>query len=201
MVGSIVTPIRLMVGLANPGPEYAETRHNAGAWYVQRLAEQQGARWTTETKLFGHVARVTVAGQDVRLLIPTTFMNRSGQAVAALANFYQIAPTAIVVAHDELDLSPGQIRLKSGGGHGGHNGLRDTIQSLGNQNSFHRLRIGIGHPGDKAQVSHFVLSRAPQSERALIDRAIEEALRHTEPLIRGDLARVMNPLNGFQATA
>ncbi len=195
-----MTPLRLIVGLANPGPQYAETRHNAGAWYVATLADQLGVRLTPDSKSHGMVARASVSGQDVRLLIPTTYMNRSGQAVGALAGFYKISPAEILVAHDELDLAPGQIRLKTGGGHGGHNGLRDIISALGNQNGFHRLRIGIGHPGDKSQVTGFVLGKAPASEQTLMDDAIGEALRHTPTLLAGDLQRVMNPLNGFQAT-
>ncbi len=193
--------IRLIVGLANPGPQYADTRHNAGAWFVERLCRQLGCQLTPDAKSFGHIARCNVGDSDVRLLIPNTYMNRSGQAVAAIAGFYKISPDEILVAHDELDLLPGQIRLKTGGGHGGHNGLRDTIACLGNQNTFHRLRIGIGHPGDKSQVSNFVLGKAPSAESALTDQAIDEALRHREALISGDLPRVMNQLNGFQAKA
>lgn len=196
-----MTALRLIVGLANPGPQYAETRHNAGAWFVARLADQLGARLVADSKCFGLVARVSVAGQDLRLLIPTTYMNRSGQAVAAVAGFYKITPSEILVAHDELDLGPGQIRLKTGGGHGGHNGLRDTIASLGNQNGFHRLRVGIGHPGDSSQVTGFVLGKAPRSEQDLIDQALDEALRQREAIMQGELARVMNQLNGFQAKA
>ncbi len=196
-----MTALRLIVGLANPGPQYADTRHNAGSWFVARLADQLGARLTADSKSFGYVARVSVAGEDVRLLIPTTYMNRSGQAIAAVAGFYKITPAEILVAHDELDLAPGQIRLKTGGGHGGHNGLRDTIASLGNQNGFHRLRVGIGHPGDSSQVTGFVLGKAPRSEQDLIDQALDEALRHREAIMKGELARVMNQLNGFQAKA
>ena len=196
-----MTALRLIVGLANPGPQYAETRHNAGAWYVERLADRLGVRLAMDSKAFGFLGRVSVGGTDVRLLVPTTFMNRSGQAIAAVAGFYKITPAEILVAHDELDLPPGQIRLKTGGGHGGHNGLRDTISARGNQNGFHRLRVGIGHPGDKSQVTGFVLGKAPRSEQDLIDRALDEALRHTDTLMAGDIARVMNTLNGFQASA
>ncbi len=195
-----MTAIRLIVGLANPGAQYADTRHNAGAWFVTRLAEQLGARFTADSKFFGLIARVSHQGEDVRLLIPTTFMNRSRQAVAAVAGFYKIAPTEILIAHDELDLSPGQIRLKTGGGHGGHNGLRDSISALGNQNGFHRLRVGIGHPGESALVSGFVLSKAPHSEQELMDQALDEALRHRDAIMASELARVMNTLNGFKAT-
>lgn len=193
--------LRLIVGLANPGPQYADTRHNAGAWFVERLADQLDLRLSADSKAFGLVARTQVAGEDLRLLIPTTYMNRSGQAIAAVAGYYKITPAEILVAHDELDLLPGQIRLKTGGGHGGHNGLRDTISALGNQNGFHRLRVGIGHPGDRSQVTGFVLGKAPASEQRLIDAAIDEALRQRAQLMRGELARVMNQLNGFQAPA
>ena len=150
-------------------------------------------------KAFGLSARASVNGQDVRLLVPTTYMNRSGQSIGAVAGFYKITPAEILVAHDELDLPPGQIRLKTGGGHGGHNGLRDTISALGNQNGFHRLRIGIGHPGSSALVTGFVLGKAPRSEQDLIDQAVDEALRHTDALLAGELARVMNQLTGFKA--
>ena len=196
-----MTALRLIVGLANPGPQYVDTRHNAGAWYVERLADRLGVRLVPDSKRFGLVARASVNGRDVHLLIPTTYMNRSGQAVVALAGFYKILPDEILIAHDELDLPPGQIRLKTGGGHGGHNGLRDSIAALANQNGFHRLRVGIGHPGDKSQVSNFVLGKAPRSEQDLMDQAVDEALRHTDTLIAGDLARVMNTLNGFKASA
>lgn len=192
--------IRLIVGLANPGAQYAETRHNAGSWFVIRLAEALGLRFQADSKAPALIARTSIAGEDLRLLIPTTFMNHSGRAVGAIAGFYKITPEEILVAHDELDLGPGQIRLKTGGGHGGHNGLRDTISALGNQNGFHRLRVGIGHPGDRDQVTGFVLGKAPRSEQELIDRAIDEALRLRDTLLNGDLPRVMNQLNGFQAS-
>lgn len=193
-----MTAIRLLVGLANPGAQYAQTRHNAGAWFIERLAEQHRTTLSPDTKAFGLTARVSIAGEDVRLLIPTTFMNRSGQAVAALANFYKLTPAEILIAHDELDIAPGQIRLKTGGGHGGHNGLRDSIASLGNQAGFHRLRVGIGHPGSSSQVTGFVLGRAPQSEQSLIDQAIDEALRCTELIVTGDIAKAMNRINSFK---
>lgn len=193
-----MTAIRLLVGLANPGAQYAQTRHNAGAWFIERLAAQHRTTLSPDAKAFGLTARVSIAGEDVRLLIPTTFMNRSGQAVAALANFYKLTPAEILIAHDELDIAPGQIRLKTGGGHGGHNGLRDSIASLGNQAGFHRLRVGIGHPGNSSQVTGFVLGRAPQSEQSLIDQAIDEALRCTELIVTGDIAKAMNRINSFK---
>ena len=191
--------LHLIVGLGNPGPEYEQTRHNAGAWFVSQLAADHGIRLASEPKFHGLTGRGNIAGQEVRLLIPTTFMNRSGMAVGAMATFFKIPPDSILVAHDELDLLPGQIRLKTGGGHGGHNGLRDMITCLGNHNGFHRLRIGIGHPGEAKQVSGFVLGKAPSSEQDKIDAAILEALRHAETLVKGDIAKAMNQLNGFKA--
>ena len=191
--------LQLIVGLGNPGLEYAYTRHNAGVWFVAALAEQYNIRLTPEAKYFGLVGRGTINGQEVRLLIPTSFMNRSGQAVSALANFFKIPLDAILVAHDELDLPAGSIRLKTGGGHGGHNGLRDIISSSGNQNNFHRLRIGIGHPGDAKLVSNFVLTKAPRIEQDKIESAIMAAVNVSVPMVSGELAKAMNQLNGFKA--
>ncbi|HEY0211392.1 aminoacyl-tRNA hydrolase [Acerihabitans sp.] len=191
--------IKLIVGLANPGAEYAATRHNAGAWYVDLLAEQFRQPLKEESKFYGYTARLSLAGQDVRLLVPTTFMNLSGKAVAAVATFYRILPEEILVAHDELDLLPGNARLKLGGGHGGHNGLKDIISRLGNNPAFHRLRIGIGHPGDKNKVVGFVLGKPPASELALIDQAITEAVKCTEILIQEGQVKAMNRLHSFKA--
>lgn len=191
--------LQLIVGLGNPGLEYAQTRHNAGVWFVAALAAEHNIRLNPEAKYFGLVGRGTIKGQEVRLLIPTTFMNRSGQSVSALANFFKIPLDAILVAHDELDLPAGSIRLKTGGGHGGHNGLRDIISSSGNQNNFHRLRIGIGHPGDAKLVSNFVLTKAPSLEQEKIDSAIMAAVNVSVPMVSGELAKAMNQLNGFKA--
>lgn len=191
--------LRLIVGLGNPGPEYAATRHNAGQWFVEALADKYGIRLNPESKYHGLVGRGSVQGQDLRLLIPTTFMNLSGQAVGALATFFKILPDEILVAHDELDLPPGSVRLKTGGGHGGHNGLRDIIRALANYNGFHRLRIGIGHPGNARDVSGFVLTKAPQKEQALIERAVAEALTLSDDIIAGKIPQAMNKLNGFKA--
>ncbi|MBP8172668.1 MAG: aminoacyl-tRNA hydrolase [Aeromonadaceae bacterium] len=193
--------IRLIVGLGNPGPEYAATRHNAGAWYVAELASRYNGQLREEAKYFGLTARISLQGQEVRLLIPTTFMNLSGKSVGALANFFQIPPESILVAHDELDLPPGTARFKQGGGHGGHNGLKDIISKLANSKDFHRLRIGIGHPGDKNKVAGFVLTKAPQSEQQLIDAALDEALRCTDILFQQDMTRAMNRLHAFKASA
>ena len=192
--------IRLIVGLGNPGPEYAATRHNAGQWFVERLADKYGIRLANEPKYHGLTGRGSVAGQDLRLLVPTTYMNLSGQAVGALATFFKILPDEILVAHDELDLPPGTVRLKTGGGHGAHNGLRSIIGALANQNGFHRLRLGIGHPGNAKDVSGFVLTKAPAKEQELIERALDEAVALSDDMVAGKLAAAMNKLNGFKAT-
>lgn len=152
-----------------------------------------------KAKFFGYTSRVTLGGEDVRLLVPTTFMNLSGKAVAAMASFFRINPDEILVAHDELDLPPGVAKFKLGGGHGGHNGLKDIISKLGNNPNFHRLRIGIGHPGDKNKVVGFVLGKPPVSEQKLIDEAIDEAARCTEMWFTDGLTKATNRLHAFKA--
>jgi PTH1 family peptidyl-tRNA hydrolase len=194
-----VTAVQLIVGLGNPGPEYEQTRHNAGALFVERLASAQGVNLSADKKYFGLVGKFSHQGRDVRLLIPTTYMNRSGQSVAALANFFRIPPAAILVAHDELDMPPGIAKLKQGGGHGGHNGLRDIIAQLGNQNSFYRLRLGIGHPGDKNLVSGFVLGRAPRSEQEKLEASIDFALDVLPEMLAGDWTKAMQKLHSQKA--
>lgn len=191
--------IKLIVGLANPGAEYAATRHNAGAWFVDLLAEHHNQSLKEEPKFFGYTARFSAAGEDVRLLVPPTFMNLSGKAVLAMANFYRILPDEILVAHDELDLPPGVAKFKTGGGHGGHNGLKDIMSKLGNNPNFHRLRIGIGHPGDKNKVTGFVLGKPPVTEQTAIDAAIDEAVRCTEILFKDGLTLATNRLHAFKA--
>ncbi|MBY4675688.1 aminoacyl-tRNA hydrolase [Marinobacterium arenosum] len=191
--------IQLIVGLGNPGDKYAHTRHNAGAEFVEQLAARQLVTLQADKKYHGLYGKVQLDGQQVHLLIPTTFMNLSGQSVASLANFYKIPPEAILVAHDELDLPPGVARFKLGGGHGGHNGLRDIISKLGNNKNFYRLRLGIGHPGHSSQVSNFVLSKAPGSEREKTQAAIDEALYQLKDAINGDWAKAMNQLHSFKA--
>ncbi|OOE80952.1 aminoacyl-tRNA hydrolase [Salinivibrio sp. ML198] len=191
--------IRLLVGLANPGPEYAQTRHNAGAWVVQELARIHNAPLKEEKKFFGLTGRINVHGHDLRLLIPTTYMNLSGKAVQALANFYNIPVDAIMVAHDELDLPPGVAKFKQGGGHGGHNGLRDIISKLANDKSFYRLRIGVGHPGHKDKVAGYVLTKAPANEQSLLEQATDEAVRSLDILLEDDLAKAQNRLHTFKA--
>ena len=191
----------VIVGLGNPGAKYAHTRHNAGAWYVAELAARNNGSLREDPKYYGLTARITLHGQEVRLLIPTTFMNLSGKSVSALAKFFQIPPESILVAHDELDLPPGVAKFKQGGGHGGHNGLKDIINKLGNNNQFHRLRLGIGHPGTKEQVVGFVLTKAPKAEQQLIDDALDEAVRATDILFTNDMTKAMNRLHSFKATA
>ena len=194
------TSLQLIVGLGNPGNEYAGTRHNAGAIFVEELARQHSIALSPDSKYFGLTGRGMIAGHDLRLLIPTTFMNRSGKAVATMANFLKLTSANILVAHDELDLDPGVARFKKGGGHGGHNGLRDIISSLSNDKDFHRLRIGIGHPGSSDQVTGFVLSKAPQAEQQLIADSIDEAIRTLPEALSGNWAIAMNRLHSFKAS-
>ncbi|MEW5771683.1 MAG: aminoacyl-tRNA hydrolase [Pseudomonadota bacterium] len=175
--------IRLVVGLGNPGNEYAETRHNAGFWLCERLASELGASFSNESRFHGRVANARGAG--VWLIMPQTFMNRSGQAVGALARFHRIAPAEILVLHDELDIPPGQLRLKFGGGLGGHNGLKDITAHLGTQD-YWRLRIGIGHPGDRNEVVNFVLKPPRREEQTEIDAALDRALALWPLIQKGD---------------
>lgn len=180
--------IRLIVGLGNPGTEYEGSRHNAGFWWVDALAAKLGARLVAERSWHGHVARANVAGSTVWLLQPMTFMNRSGQSVAALARFYKIAPAEVLVVHDELDLAPGQAKLKCGGGSGGHNGLKDIHAQLGSAD-FWRLRLGIGHPGVKAEVIDYVLRKPSPEQREAILASIERTLAASPELIAGEMER------------
>ena len=182
--------IRLVVGLGNPGPEHQRDRHNAGFWFVDALAHEHGTALRREGKFHGDVGRVRIGGASVFLLEPATWMNRSGQAVVALAHFYRIAPDEILVVHDELDLPPGQAKLKQGGGHAGHNGLKDIQARLGSAD-FWRLRIGIGHPRDLQpgqQVADFVLNRPGREQQQMIDEAIDRALDCLPALVAGEAA-------------
>lgn len=190
----MATQIALIVGLGNPGTEYEATRHNAGFWFVDELAASAGASWSSDSKFSGDVAKASLHGETVWLLKPMTYMNRSGQAIAALARYYKIAPEAILVAHDELDFEPGVVKLKQGGGHAGHNGLRDTIAHLGTK-EFLRLRIGIGHPGNARDVSDYVLSRPSQTDRSAIEDAIWQATKVMPDLLQGDIAKAMRALH------
>ena len=186
--------VMLIVGLGNPGPEHQDTRHNAGFWFVEQLAQQYGQPFRLESKFHGELCRVSVNGQQVWLLKPNTFMNRSGQSIMAVANFYKIPLDNILVVHDELDLQAGVARLKQGGGHGGHNGLRDTIAQLGSK-EFMRLRLGIDHPGNSGDVSNYVLARPSKSDQLEIDRAIDDALAVMPQLISGEVQKAMHQLH------
>jgi PTH1 family peptidyl-tRNA hydrolase len=194
-----LTAIKLIAGLGNPGSEYRGTRHNAGADFVEELARQCSTPLQAESKFFGLAGRVNYAGYDLRLIIPTTFMNRSGKAVAAIASFYKIAPEEILIAHDELDIPAGTARFKQGGGHGGHNGLRDILPALGNDKNFHRLRIGIDHPGHASKVSGYVLSQPSQVDRTRIEACIDEAIAALPLLLSGDATKAMTRLHSFSA--
>jgi PTH1 family peptidyl-tRNA hydrolase len=186
--------LRLIVGLGNPGPEHARTRHNAGFRFVDVLAEKAGARFGLESKLFGETAKVDIAGQSLWLLKPATFMNLSGKSVAAALRYWKIEPEEALLAHDELDLPPGVARLKFDGGHGGQNGLRDTMRLLGH-GRFHRLRIGIGHPGHKDRVTPWVLGRAGRDDEASIERAIDDAISVLPLAVAGDFNEAMKRLH------
>lgn len=188
-------PIQLIVGLGNPGSEYHQTRHNAGTDFVIELARQAGTTLTPEKKFFGATAQIDIAGHPVKLINPATYMNRSGQAVAAIANFYKIPTESILVAHDELDLEPGIARLKIGGGHGGHNGLRDIIQALANNKNFARLRLGIGHPGNAQQVAAYVLKKAPAADFQKTEDAIYAASKVMPLLAEGQWNAAMKELH------
>ena len=185
--------IKLIVGLGNPGSKYEETRHNAGFLLLDELARSYSASFSTEKKFQGESGRTTISGCDVRLLKPTTFMNLSGESVGALANFYRIEAEQILVAHDELDIPPGHIKLKHGGGHGGHNGLRDIINHVGRD--FWRVRLGIGHPGDAKKVVSFVLRRAPKSETDLLQQGIDDVVREIPGIVAGEMEKAMQTLH------
>jgi len=182
--------IRLMVGLGNPGVEYEHTRHNAGFWFIDEVARQLKTALAPDRSYFGLVARVNLPGGPLWLLEPMTFMNLSGKSVAVLARFFKIAPEEILVAHDELDLMPGQMKMKLGGSHAGHNGLKDIQAQLGSP-GFWRLRLGIGHPGVKAEVINHVLRKPPLGEREAIDQSIAQSLGALDLLIAGDMERAM----------
>ena len=178
--------IRLFVGLGNPGPQYDDTRHNAGFWYIDALARQLGVTLQPDRAYHGLVARANTPEGPVWLLQPQTFMNLSGKSVSALARFFKVTPGEVLVAHDELDLLPGQVKLKQGGGHAGHNGLRDIHAQLGDP-GYWRLRLGIGHPGIKTEVAAYVLRKPPAAEREAIDKCIQQALDATTCFLKGDM--------------
>ena len=186
-------PVKLVVGLGNPGPEYEATRHNAGFWWVENLADAQRVRLRVQTKFFGRVGRLTDGEHDSWLLLPTTYMNASGRAVQAFASFYKIALDDILVVHDELDLPPGTARLKKGGGVAGHNGLKDISAKLGPD--FWRLRLGIGHPGDRDEVTDYVLHPPRQEEAELISNAVEFSLGVWPLIETGEMEKAMHRLH------
>ncbi len=189
--------IQLIVGLGNPGSQYEATRHNVGFWFVDALARAAGTSLKLDTKHYGQVGKTRLGGRECWLLKPATFMNRSGQSVGSLANFYKIPAEEILVVHDELDIPAGHLRVKRGGGHGGHNGLRDIIAVLGSK-EFVRLRLGIGHPGHAAEVSNYVLSKPAPDDRIAIERAIDEAQRQLPLILQGELEKAMNHLHSHK---
>ena len=187
-------PIRLIVGLGNPGAEYTATRHNAGFWFVDLLAERHGGVFRSESKFHGQVCRVLINGRECWLLKPSTFMNRSGQSVSSFAKYYKIDLDEILVAHDELDMLPGVARLKFGGGHAGHNGLRDIVSAMGGK-EFWRLRIGIDHPGDARQVVNYVLGRPSRQDSESIEQALSASECVLQELVNGEFQVAMNRLH------
>lgn len=186
--------IKLIVGLGNPGAEYESTRHNAGFWWVDQLCAQTGSKLNVEAKFFGHAGRLKSTSEEAWLLKPTTFMNASGRSVGALAKFYKLLPESVLVIHDELDLPPGTVKLKLGGGHGGHNGLKDIAAHLGTPN-FWRLRLGIGHPGDRNAVVNFVLHTPSRDEMQAIEKNIDESLAILPLLLAGKFEEAMLKLH------
>lgn len=180
--------IKLFVGLGNPGPEYEATRHNAGFWWIDELARDLKVSLMPERSYFGLMARANVGGNTIWLLEPQTFMNASGKSVGALARFFKIAPHEVLVAHDELDIPPGQVKLKRGGSHAGHNGLRDIHAQLGSSD-YWRLRIGIGHPGVKSEVVNWVLKKPSPDQRKLIDDSIFHSLKSWPVMVEGDMEK------------
>jgi peptidyl-tRNA hydrolase, PTH1 family len=193
------TPLKLIVGLGNPGAEYARTRHNAGFWLVDEVARRFGGTFRHEGKHQGELARVRIGGEELWLLKPMTFMNRSGGPVSSVLNFYKVGARDMLVAHDEIDLPSGTIRLKDAGGHGGHNGLRDIIAAQGD--SFWRLRIGVGHPGSAKEVVDFVLTHAGKDEQRAIDETILDGADAIEEMLRNGAQIAMNKLHAHARPA
>ena len=187
--------VQLIVGLGNPGQQYEQTRHNAGASLISILSQQYVSDLKLEERFFGFIARVKIDIQDVRLLIPNTYMNLSGKSIAAFAKFYQISPENILVVHDDIDLAPGISKYKIGGGHGGHNGLKDTIRALGNNSNFARLRIGVGHPGESDEVVNFVLKKASQNEQRLTNESIINCISTIPLAVTGKWNEAMKDLH------
>ncbi|MEX2365526.1 MAG: aminoacyl-tRNA hydrolase [Pseudohongiellaceae bacterium] len=193
--------LKLVVGLGNPGAQYAATRHNAGENFVELLARRFSGELKQDSKHFGRTGQIQLGAQTVKLLIPETYMNRSGQSVGALAGFFKIEPQEILVAHDELDLPPGTNRLKFGGGHGGHNGLKSVIGSLGNSRDFYRLRIGIGHPGSANDVVDYVLRKAPVDEQIAVEQSMDRVIALAPDFADGKWEQAMKTLHTPLPTA
>lgn len=189
-----MSTIQLIAGLGNPGAKYENTRHNVGFWFIDELARTKGCSLRHESKFQGEVGKVSIAGQSVWLIKPMTFMNLSGQAVSALAKYYKLSVDNLLVVHDELDLDPGVVRLKQGGGHGGHNGLRDIISHFSSK-EFYRLRLGIGHPGSAADVSNYVLSNPSNADKHAMEDVINDSLPVLPQIIEGEMQKAMNHLH------
>ncbi len=188
--------IDLVIGLANPGKEYTATRHNAGAWWIESLLQTLNESMNFEAKFFGKIANLTIQSHKLKAFIPTTYMNESGKAVAKVSNFYKVNPKNILIVHDDLDLTPGKIKLKVGGGHGGHNGLRNIISTLGTKD-FKRLRIGIGHPGNKNQVTSYVTKQPSKDDKEKILHAINVSIDFNADILLGNWDKAMNQLHNF----
>lgn len=188
-------PIDLIVGLGNPGPQHQSNRHNAGAIFLHELCRTYNEQLRLESKFSGEFGSITISGKAVKLLCPTTFMNLSGRSVAAVCRFYKIEPENVLIAYDEIDFEVGVTRFKEGGGHGGHNGIRDTINALGGRNEFYRLRIGVGHPGHKSMVANYVLSDPSKSEAEIIMADIDDAIRVIPNAVAGEWEEAMRLLH------
>ncbi len=186
--------IKLIVGLRNPGAAYQHTRHNAGGWFVEALAKQDNVVFKLDKKMQAEIADIDIQNTPCKAILPLTFMNHSGFPVRAVCQFYRIEPNELLVAHDELDLPAGRVKLKTGGGHGGHNGLRDIISQLGSTD-FHRLRVGIGHPGHRELVLDYVLGKPSQVDRELIFNAIDRGVDAIPTVLKGNMAAAMNLIN------
>ena len=187
--------LKVIVGLGNPGPKHDSDRHNAGVIFLHHLCKSYGGTLSGESKFFGEFGSINVDGHEIKLLFPTTFMNHSGKSVSALCKFFKIEPQHLLVAYDEIDFDVGVTRFKGGGGHGGHNGIRDIISALGGQNGFYRLRIGVGHPGHKSMVANYVLSPPSRTEAQIIMSGIEEAIRVIPKAVAGEWEDAMKLLH------
>jgi PTH1 family peptidyl-tRNA hydrolase len=191
-------PVKLIVGLGNPGPQHDSNRHNAGVIFLHHLCKSYGGQLRGEQKFFGEFDSINIEGRDIKLIFPTTFMNHSGKSVSAVCKFYKIQPENMLVAYDEIDFDVGVTRFKEGGGHGGHNGVRDIINSIGGKRGFFRLRIGVGHPGHKSMVANYVLSDPSRSEAAIIMSNIEDAIRIIPKTTEGSWEEAMRFLHSDQ---